>query len=306
MVAITANKQSLLAWPGVLGALVLALQALPAGAQVVNDDLRYDLDPVYQGWNRAMATRNFNLWKQTTATHRQAITHNLVVSRKDRWPDAIFAFPVRAPEMSTLTYLATIQKDNTAHMVFFGPVDFGVLEPAVEIPDNILMLRFVKEAAGWRFDNTRFFNLNDSPVIRNQCHARDLSFLADEQFLPTGAIPAAPVLITPPDYVGEVWIAAIGYRTTVKIGDLHESIVANNEVTDVVNGGLWRDGRKVTVTAEPLEIPAGAKRYLEVGIYALRPGNTAVRVWSYKPVASEAAKPFEGKVYANAVTIPGG
>ena len=125
-------------------------------------------------------------------------------------------------------------------------------------------------------------------------------------FAPTGLFRETPPLIKPPDYVGDLWIASIGYETKVTIGALHETVVGNNAVTDLIIGGLSRNGREITVEVTELEIPEDVERRLEIEIYALRPEKKAHRVWQWKPEKDAVLKGHKSKVWANAVTIPGG
>jgi len=286
-----------------LPALVLFL-AIFGGVNPAQAQFEAQFERVYQNWKSAMVTKNFAMWDQYTASYRKAETQNMVISRKDKWPEAMFAVPFQLPEITALTYLETIEVGNTAHVIYFGKVDFGLLEG--EIPENILMLCFIREGRDWKFDRTRFFNLNGEPGIRHQAKTRDLDFLKYPQFRPTGEVPETPELLPMPDYVGELWIASVGYETTVTLGDHHMSQVGNNVITDVVHGGLSKAGKNIRIEVKPLELPDDVKPHLEIGIYALRPGKPAARVWHYKPDLEELPEVHEGKVWANAVTIPGG
>jgi len=283
--------------------LVLAL-ILPASASAQGVD-RLALERVYRSWVGAMNTGNFTEWKRVTATHRQVRTQNLVVSRKGKWPQSIFRLPFRLPEIATLAHLATLRNGDTAHLIYFGQIDFGLAGGTV--PDNVILLKFVREDGAWKYDNTRYFNLAEEPEVRRMAELGDTEFLDDPQFQPTGEVPEIPRRIAPPDYVGDLWIASLGYETTIRIGDLHETVVANQEVTAAVIGGLSRSGLPITVSAREIDFPAGAKRHLAVEVYALRPGKKAVRVWQYKPdLETDDLSMHRSKVWANAVTIPGG
>ncbi len=280
--------------------LALSFVSLPQPAEA--QQLREELERIYRGSVSAMVSKNYNAWKQYTAKSRRIWTHNLVVSQKQRWPEAMFDLPISMPEIGTLGHLETLVNGDTAHLIYYGKVDFGVMRPS-DIPNNILMLKFIKEEDGWMFDNTRFFNLADTPEIAHQAGLHDLSFLNDPQFQPTGTPPPVVKPITPPDYVGEIWIAAIGYEVDVKLGNLHEATVRNNLTTDVVMGGLWRDGRDISIAVTELEVEEGVERRVEVAIYAFPPGQKGKRVWHWKPDLAEIPPSYRSKVWANAVTL---
>lgn len=278
------------------------LPVSPAGAQTEMD--RMELERVYRNWVGAMNTGNFRAWQEVTASHRQVISHNLVVSRRGPWPQSLFQLPFRLPDVASLLQLAMLQKGDTANLLYYGRVDFG-LEGETP-PDNIIMLSFVRENGAWKFDNTHFFNLADEPEVRRMAQMGDTSFLNDPQFQPSGVIPEIPRKISPPDFVGDLWVVSHGYETTIRIGDVHESTVRDEEVTTAVVGGLSRDGLPVTITAKEIEFPGGVDRVLAVEIYALRPGKKAAKVWEYRPKPGDDIARYQSKVWANAVTIPEG
>ena len=281
----------------ILAISICILTLRPASAEID----QVELERVYRGWVSAMINKNYHLWKAHTAAHRQVITHNIVVSRKELWPNAMFDLPLKHPEVSTLTYVGALENGSTAHLIYFGKVDFGLLPS--EIPDNLLILKFANEETGWKYDSTSFYNLRENPEILNQARIRDFTFIHQEEFQPSPEIPATPRKMQSPDYVGELWLAAVGYEVTVQVADLHETTVANNVVTDLVIGGLSEAGHKVDVTIKKLEIPEEVPRRLEIGIYALRRGVPATRVWYYKPELDEIPESYSSKVFANAVTL---
>ncbi|MEM1294591.1 MAG: hypothetical protein AAGH89_04455 [Verrucomicrobiota bacterium] len=281
-----------------LAALLLLTIPQPAEAQ----ELREQLEKIYRGSISAMAAKNYPAWKRYTAKSRRVHTHNLVISQKDRWPDAMFNLPISQPEIGTLVHLETLVKGDTANLIYYGKVDFGVA-PEHEIPNNILMLRFVREEEGWRFDNTRFFNLAENREIARKAELHDLSFLEDEAFQPTGVAPPVPRATRSPDYIGEIWIAAIGYEINVKLGDLHEATVRNNLTTDVVVGGLWSEGRDISLQVTELEIPEDVERRLEIAVYAFPSEQKGKRVWYWKPEPDKIPATYRSKVWANAVTL---
>lgn len=289
--------------------LVIAAIFLGAGIGLkAQQDIRPELERVYRGWISANVNKDYQAWRRHTATHRAVITHNMVVSRKDKWPDVIFTLPFRAPDIATLRHLATLQNGPTAHMIYFGKVDFGIqLEEGQEVPENLLMLRFVKEGLRWKFDNTRFFNLGGDEGLLRMARHGDSDLLADDRFHPNGEVPEPPPLLKEPDYAGDIWVAAIGYEVDIKIGELHRTVIGNNAVTQLVLGGLSRAGHDISIDVREIEIPDDVERRLEVEIYALRQPKPAAKVWEWKPGEDvDVTEGHKSKVWANAVTIPGG
>src|SRR6476659_5601360 len=136
-------------------ALLLSAIALRAA----DSEVRQELEHTYSAWRSALAARDLQGWARVTASYRQMATRNLIVSQKQLFPDALFNLPMRPPETATLRYLGTKVVGNTAHVAYFGKVDLGLVDPA-EIPDNVLILKFIKEATGWKFDTSRLLNLS--------------------------------------------------------------------------------------------------------------------------------------------------
>ncbi len=285
---------------GILAAAILL--ALPTSGEA--QQLRQTLERVYRGAVSAMVSKNYDSWKLYTAKSRRVQTYNLVISQKQRWPEAMFDIPVAMPEIGTLGHLETFEKGDTATLIYYGKVDFGLVEEG-KIPNNILVLKFIREEGKWKFDNTRFVNLAENPAIAHKAEINDHSFLSDERFQPSGEAPEVPKPIASPDYPGEIWIAAIGYEVKVKLGELHQATVRNDLTSDVVMGGLWKDGREISVEVTELELDdeQEAERRVEVAVYAFPNRQKGKRVWHWKPEPGKVPATYRSKVWANAVTM---
>ena len=60
----------------------------------------------------------------------------------------------------------------TAKSVYFGKVDFGAGAAPAE---NLLLLSFVHEGRGWKYDTAEFINLDNLKDVRAQLASGDLS-----------------------------------------------------------------------------------------------------------------------------------
>jgi hypothetical protein len=106
-----------------------------------DESLQADLERIYGRWRSSMITRNFDRWRETTASYRQVITRNAIVSRKELFPSSLFKVPLNPPDLSNLRPIKFEEKNQTAVAVYYGKVDFGL--EVEEIPDNLLVLRFL-------------------------------------------------------------------------------------------------------------------------------------------------------------------
>ena len=132
-----------------------------AGAQVADQQLKLgqSLDEVYAYWRDAMVSRDYRAWHQVSATHRRVALKNRILSEKGEWPADIFNVPAVPPTLKGLKMLRARNKGMSAKSVYFGKVNFGVgAAPA----DNLLLLSFVYEGRGWKYDTAEFINLDNS------------------------------------------------------------------------------------------------------------------------------------------------
>jgi hypothetical protein len=235
-----------------------------------NETLRADLERVYGRWRSAMITQNFERWRETTASYRQVITRNAIVSRKELFPSNLFKIPLTPPDLKDLRLIKFEEKNDTAVCVYFGKIDYGI--ETNDIPDNLLVLRFLFEDGAWRYDNSRFVNLAGASFVRENVANGDFEFLKDEDFAPLGAVPPAGKLCPVPDFAAHIHIISIGYRTTAIVNDIHQVEVAQDGDTGIITGGLITGKNSIKIQIEPLELSEKAEpdRQFSVSIYALR------------------------------------
>ena len=63
-----------------------ALNAQGPSFSKVTDTLK----AVFGDWNKAMAEKDLALWQKSTAKFRQIGIRNMIVSQKNKWPEALF------------------------------------------------------------------------------------------------------------------------------------------------------------------------------------------------------------------------
>ena len=155
------------------------------GAQVADQQLKLgqSLDEVYAYWRDAMVSRDYRAWHQVSATHRRVALKNRILSEKGEWPADIFNIPAPPPTLKGLKMLRARNKGMSAKSVYFGKVNFGI---GAAPTDNLLLLSFVYEGRGWKYDTAEFINLDNLKDVRAQIASGNLAYVDEQAFLPTG------------------------------------------------------------------------------------------------------------------------
>ena len=250
-----------------------------------------------------MVAQDFETWNAATAPYRHAMTRNLIVSQRLPWPRSLFEVPVIPPETTQLSLLDARQKGPTALIAYLGGVDFGVTDS--KIPENVLVVYFLKNAAGWGFDRIGFVNLNANPEIRDAIKKNDSSWLGNPPYALTGTVAPTPPFCPKPDYLGHVQVVSIGYKTEVSInGGTHMGSTKDTVATDVIIGGLKPGENKFRAKIEPTELPEDVEPHLEISVFATsdREGRPPARVFHYVPHGAVPPVVSTG-VFVNSTTL---
>lgn len=265
-----------------------------APAAQPDNSLRATLESAYDAWRRSMDASDLALWEQATAYSRQIETRNLIVSQKLPFPQALFDDPVAAPSLGGLIPLGVLSTGDTATSTYFGKANFGE-EPGVAIPDNLLVLHFLREEGSWKFDNLRIVKPGGNAELLLQIRNGDFSFLRGEEFQPAPVMPPVPQPVETPHYVAEAWIDATGYEVKVTVNGHPLGTFKNLKTTELVMGGAKRGQNTVRIESRLLPDAAGASK-VELAIYAAEdPAGQAQRVYHFKPgadVPTQAAESF--------------
>jgi hypothetical protein len=269
-------------------------------------ELRRTLERAYSGWKQALIAQDLTRWQQNTAAHRQMATRNLIVSQKQEFPHALFAIPMRPPEIATLRFVGVTEKGNTANAVYFGKVDLGLVDPT-EVPETLLLLKFVRESTGWKFDTTRVFNLAGAPpsiqaTLKNGGQA---NFLDDPAFAPTGDVPPVPKPCPVPDRIGVLQIASFGYATKAAVNGFDVAMVQDNAEEHLVIGGLKNGDNPMVVETRQLPVPEGAERSLEINAVILTGDQKrpTIEVFSWKPEKHPVPEFQKMTIFVNKITM---
>ncbi|MGB1873513.1 MAG: hypothetical protein ACPH5P_00780 [Akkermansiaceae bacterium] len=274
-----------LAW-GILSFGGIGLHSVAAAPK--QEGLGRSLEDVYTYWREAMVTRNYERWHQSTATHRRKLLENRIHSEKGSWPADIFDLPTDPPGIRGLRLLRARSKGMTAKSVYIGRVDFGAGGGQA---DNLLVLSFLYEGRGWKFDTAEFINLDNIKDVRAQIAAGNLSYVDSEDFLPTGKKPEIPITVARPKYIGKVYTYCPGREVKVRVNKISKHRFQDNQQSEVIIGGV-RDGLNDLVY-EIKDLPGyRGSDPLTLRIYVMSQiqGVKPVKVYQYQTAQGEQPK----------------
>lgn len=211
-----------------------AQTATPAQTEALSKNLQN----VYLYWRSAMVNKNYNQWKQATASHRKIAIQNRILSEKGKFPLDLFKTPTPPPSLDGLKLLRARSVGVTSKLVYFGKVNFGV----GGVPsDNLLVLNFIHEGRGWKYDNAEFVNLTALPDVRKQLLAGKLDYVDGVAFIPDGKRPQKPIVVGQAKYIAKVYTFCPGREVKVSVNSLSKHRFQNTQQAEVVIGG-GRDG----------------------------------------------------------------
>ncbi len=285
---------------------LLACWCLPVRAD--DQELKNSLERLYTEWRSSLLARSLPAWQSCTTTYRQVLTHNLIVSQKLRYPDAVFDLPVVPPDVRKFKLIEVEGVGPTAHLIYFGKIDLGIGTGDVkEIPDNLLVLKFFKEAAGWRFDSTKFINLAANPEMREACLRGNPEFVKHPPFNPPGVLPPVPKACREPERVAALRVQAIGYSVLATVNGFDGTPIVDTAEQQIIIGGLNLGDNSLKMKVKELPVPEGEERYLEIEAVLLPPKETdpPVRVFDWQPQQTPVPPDLALTISLNNFTLKG-
>jgi len=280
----------------------------PATLRAADDEaLRASLDKVYKDWRNALVARSLEDWKRSTTTYRQVVSRNLIISQGVAYPDALFDLPVAPPDVFKLKLLEVEAVGPTAHLIYYGKVDLGLGVSADKIPNNLLALKFFNENGQWKFDSSKFINLNDSPDIRTACENGRPEFVKHPPFNPPGVLPAVPKPCGKPEKVAALRIEAMGYEVTAHVNRFDYPTVIDNATQEIIIGGLSVGDNDLVLDIKALPVPEGEGRVLNVQAMMVGrdPKKPMIKVFDWTPRYHPAEPTMRLNISLNNMTMKG-
>ena len=250
--------------------------------------LSKSLEDVYLYWRKAMVAKNYNAWKQITAAHRKIAIQNRIVSEKGKFPADIFKVPSAPPSLEGLKLIRGRNKGVTAKLVYFGKVNFGI---GGEPSDNLLVLSFVHDGPGWKYDSAEFVNLGGLKDVRSQLQAGKLDYVDGEAFLPSGKRPRKPIVVNQPKYIAKVYSYCPGREVRATVNKISPHRFQDTQQSEVVIGGVHDGINQIRYTVKNLPSYKGDDPMtLRVYIFSQIAGVKPVKVFEYQTVKGEKPK----------------
>jgi hypothetical protein len=272
--------------------LILAFTLIFPGISMAEGALKADLEKTYSVWRDSMIKKDFRLWQQVTAEHRQVEVKNRIVSEKLPFPASVFNLPAPPPLLSGLKFLTAARNGRTAKASYFGKIDFGV---GGEPTDNLLVLSFIQSGDGFLYDKADFVNLTALPEVREELAKGDLTYLKGvPEAQPSGIVPVAPVAVQPATTLAKVYVFCPGREVEVLVNKVSRHKFINGKEAETVMGGARGGLNEVQYAVTKLEEGTGQEA-MTIRVYLLS------EVQSVKPI-----KVFEYQVAEKGVAAPHG
>lgn len=263
--------------------------------------LQPQLEAVYGQWRAAMVKKDYKGWQRVTAYARQMETRNTVVSQKKRFPAAIFAVPMKPPALTGLQALHVKQKGVTAVGVYYGRVDFEV----GQAPEHsMLVLRFLKEGAQWKFHKLAVMGQLPGQVI-GDIRAGRLGFLKEPEFQPSGRAPEIQKACPKPDHITDIHLITLGFEAEVLVNGVSTHRSHDDYGTQLVMGGLRNGKNTVQIKGKRLRRSESGQRNLKITLHA-KTGNRrhpAVKVFEFKPDPNKGPFNYTGTFTVDRATL---
>lgn len=242
----------------------------------------------YEYWRKSMMLKNYNGWKAITAEHRILGIRNRIYSEKRSFPAEVFNVPVAPPSLSGLKVLRARSKGETAKLVCFGKVDFGIDGDPTE---NLLVLSFVYEGGLWKYDVAEFVNLGGLQDVRKQLQVGKLDYVDGEAFIPSGKKPKLPITVGVAKYIAKVYTYCPGREVNVSVNRISRHRFQDITASEVVIGGA-RDGmNEIWYSVKDLPGYEGSDPMtIRVYLFSQIDGVKPVKVFQYQIAEGEKPK----------------
>ncbi|HEX5789608.1 MAG TPA: hypothetical protein VFY13_00580 [Luteolibacter sp.] len=269
--------------------ILAAVLVMPLGAQ--EDPLRAGLEQTYNAWRNSVVTRNEMTWRKVTATHRQVMVKNRILSEKLPYPASIFELPGTPPSIGEMKYLGSRRSGPTAKSYYLGRVDFGNGPTQTE---NLLVLGFVGAAESWRYDQADFINLAALPEVRQELAAGDLRYIdASPELLPSGQVPPTPNEVAEAPYIAKVYAFCPGRQVRANVNGVSPHVFEDDQQAQIIIGGARPGANQLQFSISELDPMQPATGALTVRVYLMSQieGVKPVKVYQYQVDAGQRYEP---------------
>lgn len=260
------------------------------GAAMAQDAvLQAQLENVYTFWRNAMIQRDYDSWTKVTAAHRQVIVKNRLNAERRIFPKGIFEVPAAPPVLATLKNVQIKRNGRTAKCIYYGKIDFGVGGDPTE---NLLVVDFVHENTGWKYDVAEFVSLAALPDVREEISRGDYSYITKTpEFSPSGVVPPIPMATPVAKYISKVYVFSPGRSVDVTVNKISKHHFGNAKEAELIMGGVLDGNNDISYSIKG--IPGGTgKEALTIRVYVFSQidGVKPIKAFEYLVQEGEAIK----------------
>jgi hypothetical protein len=270
--------------------LILGFILILHGFSAADEALQASLEKTYSVWRDSMIKKDYRIWQQITAEHRQVEVKNRIVSEKLPFPNAVFNLPTPPPALSGLKFLTASKNGRTAKAAYFGKIDFGL---GVEPTENLLVLSFIEGANRFLYDKADFVNLSALPEVRKELSAGDLTYLKGvPEAQPSGTVPITPVAVQPATTIAKVYVFCPGREVEVLVNKVSRHKFINAKEAETVIGGARNGVNEVQYATRKLDEGTGQEA-LTIRVYLLSEveGVKPIKIFEYQIDEKKEAAP---------------
>lgn len=283
--------------------IICVISLVAAAFSSAEEELKTGLENCYNAWRDAVIRKDAGAWRRLTPEFRQIEVKNRILSEKRAYPAAIFDLPAPPPAVKGLKFLEAKQNGITAKASYFGKIDFGV---GGEPTDNLLVMSFIRGAAGWLYDRADFVNLEALPEVRKELAAGDLKYLKETpEAQPSGKVPPVPIEVAPAKCIAKVYVFCPGREVQVQINKISRHRFANAKESEVVNGGAVDGANEVQYAIKKLE-GGTDKEAMTIRVYLMSEvqGVQPIKIFEYQVAEGTAPKSYgSGTFQLDAATL---
>lgn len=247
--------------------------------------LHAQLENVYVFWRNAMIQGDYASWTKVTAAHRQVIVRNRMNSERRVFPKGIFEVPAAPPALATLKNVQSKRNGRTAKCIYFGKIDFGV---GGEPSDNLLVVSYVLENTGWKYDMAEFVSLAAMPDVRAEISKGDYSYVEKTaELAPNGVVPPIPMAVPVAKYISKVYVFCPGRSVDVTVNKISKHSFGNAKEAELVMGGVLDGKNEISYSVKG--VPGGTgKEALAIRVYVFS------QIQDVKPIKAYEYQVLEG------------
>lgn len=248
-------------------------------------------DRIYNTWRLSMIRGNKTAWEGVTARSRQVKVRNLVISQRGNFERDFFRDQIdNLPMLENFKFVGALAASggNTLALTYFGRLQLG--DQGKPQP-SAFVLHFIKEASGWKYDQSTFFSLQSLPKVAERLSAKDASVLKEQDgFHPYAKVPAVPMLCPSPQLIGKVFVDCPGREVKVKINGVSQHEFYSERRADVVSGGIRRGTN--TISYQIVDAKQDEKTSLAIGVFVMpeTEGNSPATIFEYILDAEDTAE----------------